>query len=182
MTHALKPKKRVWTPPNKQEHAKKVATVKAGGFASLQKYVGTSHKPKTPKASKRPTGQVYEQYAQGKDLNSDFSWSSKNGMQRICDLDTQHLVGIIGYLYWGNHKHKWLVLLDPKAVYHQQSMTFTGEYVRDAFDAIIVELVKVRKEEITPVFSDRLRKIVKHVVVQRARIKKQAKKQEQPTA
>lgn len=182
MTQSLKPKKRMWTPPSKQEHSKKVGAVKTGGFAELQKYVGTSHKPKTPKSSKQPTGQVYEQYAQGKELNSDFSWSSKNGMQKISELDTQHLVGIIGYLYWGNHKHKWLVLSNPTAVYQQQAMSFTGAYVRDAFDAIIVELVKVRKEQITPVFADRLRKIVKHVVVQRARIKKQSKQQDQPTA
>lgn len=183
MNQPFKPKKRVWTPPSKQEHRKSVKTIKStGGFSDLQKYVGTEHKPKRPKSSKQPTGQVYELYAQGKELNSGFEWQSKEGLVAISTLDTKHLVGILGYLYWGNHKHQWLVDPDTSKSYSQHSYTFTATYVREAFDAVLVELVKLRKSELTPPYVDSIRKIVKHVVVVRSKLKKKAKPQQPITA
>lgn len=173
MSQTLKPKKKVWTPPSKGEHKKKVASM--GALAGLAKYVGTNTKPKA-RRSKQPTGEVYEMYAQGKTPNPNFMWQSKHGMVEISKLPNDHLVGIIGYLYWGNAKHKWLVSTDKEIEYVQREMKYTGQYVRDAFDAVVVELVKERKLFLEKEQVQRLSKIVKHIVVLRTQVKKREAK------
>lgn len=179
-TKPFTPKKRMWTPPAKSDPRKKQTPPTAMGcLAGLKKYVGTDYKPKPSKA---PKVDMYAHYAQGKDQNPEFVWTAKNGSFPVGTLTTQHLVGIIGYLYWVNAKHLWLVNSDLSKIYQQHDMTFEGSYIRKAFDTILVEIATNRKADLTPAYSTSLNKIVKHIVVLRSRAKKKAPKREKMTA
>lgn len=183
MSQTLKPKKKVWTPPPKSEHKQKTQKIAAmGSLSSLAKFVGTNAKPKARRSSV-PKGEIYEAYAQGKTPNPELKWQSKDGPVMIGTLTNEHLVGILGYLYWGNAKHGWLLNNDRSKVYTQVNMDFEGGFVRDAFDAVVVELVKERKHFLEKEQIKRVAKIVKHVVVLRTQLKKrEAKKQKQQKA
>ena len=148
-----------------------------GALSGLAKYVGTNTKPK----SNKPKLEVYEHYASGKTPNPEHKWQSKNGPVVIGTLTNEHLVGILGYLYWGNAKHNWLINPDRSKVYTQVDMSFEGGLIRDTFDAVLVEIVKERKHFLEKEQLQRVAKIVKHVVVLRTRYKKKLAKKASKT-
>lgn len=177
MNSVLKSPKRVWTPPTKEE---KAFSKKTPGFGSLAKYVGTGAKPGSKKVDRiKPKTPPAESYAARHTRNPLFKWKGKDSEILVSEMDVDHLVGAIGYLYWGNKVHGWLVNKDPAFVITQHNFTYTVAWIKEAFDSLVTEAYSPRVvRHLTDIHKERINKIVKHIVVLRSKGK--AKKGAKP--